>query len=307
MHFWMEVYTLSRKDGHLANLLQRFFGEEPQEVYSQFNASAIMHRDELIRSAMGAISFENVPENWNVPYMKKHLLLGGYFAISDTPMGILPLRCGVTGVSVWEEPTEYIINNPRFSSEVRGVIGEDGALVRLQYNYGNICDILDFYSAMLSACDSAISVNLINSKSSMIAECDSEAEAKSFKLMIDDIQVGKPAVFVRKGLHGKLNVLRAKDTYIATDIQDLKRTIKNDFLSLFGVNNANTTKRERLISDEVNANNQELEDSISHWRECIQEGLDDANRIFGYDLHIRFPLTEEVKDSGTFEGYTQSI
>ena len=97
---------MSRKDGHLVNLLQRFFGEEPQEVYSQFNASAIMHREELIRSAMGAISFENVPYNWNVPYMKKHLLLGGYFAISDTPMGILPLRCTVTGVSVWEEPTE---------------------------------------------------------------------------------------------------------------------------------------------------------------------------------------------------------
>lgn len=303
----MEGYTLNKKDGHLRQLFARFFGEDPQDVYSQFNAASIMHREELIRCAMGAIRFDGVPENWNEPYFKRRLLLNGYFAISDTPMGVLPLECSLTGVSVWNEPTEYIIVNPVFQETLRGVIDEDGAVVRLQYNYGNINDILELYSFMLASCDNSISVNLFNSKATMIAECSSEKEAKSFKLLYDQIAMGSPASFVKDGTMGKMNFLRPKDNYIAGDIQELKRNIKNEFLSLFGVNNANTMKRERMITDEVNANNEELVCNISHWKVCIQAGLDSANRIFGYDLHVSFPLAERKVEYGSGSSDNESI
>ena len=39
----------------------------------------------------------------------------------------------------------------------------------------------------------------------------------------------------------------------------------NEYLTTIGINTANTTKRERQVVDEVNANNMEIKASIKLW------------------------------------------
>ena len=77
-----------------------------------------------------------------------------------------------------------------------------------------------------------------------------------------------------------------KETYIANDVQLLKQSIKNEFLTEIGLNNANTDKRERLITDEVNANNEEIRANVQHWIDSIREGMRRANELFDLNLTI---------------------
>ena len=62
-----------------------------------------------------------------------------------------------------------------------------------------------------------------------------------------------------------------------------------------GIPNANTDKRERLVTDEVNANNIETQSKCAMWLEELQESIKATNDMFGLDLSVewRFPNAYE--------------
>ena len=85
-----------------------------------------------------------------------------------------------------------------------------------------------------------------------------------------------------------------KNSFIAGEVQDVKRTIYNEFLTRIGLNNANTDKRERLNSDEVNANNDEIKAAVSYWKKNLAKCCKEVNRIFP---DIPFSITIEESES----------
>jgi hypothetical protein len=52
-----------------------------------------------------------------------------------------------------------------------------------------------------------------------------------------------------------------------------------------GIPNANTDKRERLITDEVNSNNVETEILAADWMDNIQRAITEVNDMFGDRLN----------------------
>ena len=79
--------------------------------------------------------------------------------------------------------------------------------------------------------------------------------------------------------------------------------IINEFLTEIGIDNANTDKRERLVTDEVNANDEEIRANVQHWLDNISEGFEKANSMFGLDLSVKVRSYEKInrKESGTDE------
>ena len=63
-------------------------------------------------------------------------------------------------------------------------------------------------------------------------------------------------------------------------ISDLRK-IEAEFDTKIGIPNANTDKRERLIADEVNANNFETSAMVNMWLDNIRLGIEQAEELFG--------------------------
>lgn len=258
------------------------------------NRLYISYRDWCLKKLFGAFEFSGVPDNWDYDYLLYNLFIDGYVAITDTNIGVIPLRCGVTGVNAFDHPTTAIFANAVLGNFERELFGNDPsnscALVKLQYNYDGVMPIVDRYALLLAACDNSIAVNLRNSKVAFIGFVSSKQQAATIEKMYDDIDSGKPAVYVKRGdgiTSDDIYYNHVKETYIANDIQLLKQSIKNDFLTEVGLNNANTDKRERLIVDEVNANNDEVQANVQHWLDNITEGLKRANALFGLNLSVK--------------------
>ena len=67
------------------------------------------------------------------------------------------------------------------------------------------------------------------------------------------------------------------------------RKVKEEFLTAIGVPNANTDKRERLITSEVESNNVETRTKIELWKESIERGIKQTKKLFGdMDLSVSF-------------------
>ena len=283
---------------------------EPRDVEGLNNTSVVYYTYEFIRKLFGVYSIENVPEGWDYDYMLERIFLDGLMCITDTPLGVLPLQTGVSGLNVFNHPTTCVIANPVLGSFER-TIDVDCALVKLQYNYGNVWPIINRYASLLAMCDSSIAVNLINTKVAAIFGAESKAEAETYKLMFDRIARGEPAVFIGEGLAKKLSdrllFNQVKQQFVANDVEDLKQRLMDDFLSDIGINNANTDKRERLNTFEVVSNTQEVRSGAEHWLENIQEGFDVANKMFGLQLKIvRKQFKGEDPEGGIKDDFTES-
>lgn len=292
-------------------MLSRYiFQIEPRDVEGLNNTSVVYYTYEFIRKLFGVYAIENVPDGWDYDYMLERIFLDGMMCITDTALGVLPLQTGVSGLNVFNHPTKCVIANPVLGSLKRR-IDVDCALVKLQFNYGNVWPIINRYASLLAMCDSAIAVNLINTKVCAIFGADSKAEAETYKKMYDRISRGDPAVFVGEGLAKKLSdrllFNQVKQQFIAQDVEDLKQRLMDDFLSDIGINNANTDKRERLNTFEVVSNTQEVRSGAEHWLENIQEGFDVANRLYGLNLRItRKQFKSEEPAGGVEDEFTES-
>lgn len=286
-----------------SDLLNNFFARKPKDVDGIANVSTIYYREFLLKKILSRFEFDGLPREWEVDYFLETLFLEGHLTITDTGIGVIPLRCGLTGVGVFNQPTRVIVANPVLGNFER-TIGVDCEVVRIQYNYQGVGWIINRYATLLAMCDSAVAVNLMNTKATYVFKASSKAQAETMKKMYDDITMGRPAVFV--GENGALNednvyVMPAKQNFISDDVQLLKRKIVNEFLTEIGINNTNLDKRERLTDDEVNANNDEVLANIQHWYDNIKDGLDRANRLFNLNLSVKVREFGGITDGNTSE------
>lgn len=289
----------------LDDLKRIYLKQAPKRVEGQWNAANIYYRQWMLKKILSRFDLEGAPDTWDMQYFWTHLFLDGKIAILDTTLGTIPLKCGYTGLNVWDRPTNIIIANHILGSFDR-TIGKDCAFIHLQYDYMGIEPILARYSELLASVDSAIAVNLMNTKAAFIGFVDDAAMANTIKKMYDDITGGEPAVFPRKSQVNPENfiIMNVKQTFVADDLLLVRRKLVNDFLSDIGIDNANLDKRERLNTDEVNANNDEVRFNLLNWCDCIQSGLDVANVLYG--LRLKLKVREMNRNEGEANELTES-
>ena len=283
------------------DMLRDFMTTQPKNV-DPASTSFMYYVRALFRKAMSIYDFKNIPENWDFDYFLSILLSLGFITVTDTALGVVPLRCGISGINVYNHPTTVIIANPVLGNLER-TIDEDCTLIKIAYDYHGIMDIVYRYATLLSECDSSISVNLMNSKVAFIGLVESKAQANSMKAMYDMISKGEPAVFVKGSQINSDTILynHVKENFVAGDIQILKRKIMSEFLTEIGVNNANTDKKERLTDNEVEANDSEIQLNAGYWLENIREGLEKTNKMFNLNL------TVDLKDTYNTEGVIDNV
>ena len=300
--------TNPQKSGKYLEALYEAYGIQPVDVKGVFNARTLYYESQLQRMSFAIVDIEhNKDYRWDKDYIREGLLINGFFTVTNDDNGVtLPLKCGVSGVNVFNRGTTVIVANPVVGSFNR-TIGLDCELVYLQQKQGSrfrsLKPIITLYAQKLANCDAAIDINLFNSRLPFIFQAKDQVTADSFKAMYDEIAKGNPAIYVDESL-GKLlpneqgsaiTVFKGKETFIADVVQNEKMAIINEFLTTIGINTANTTKRERQIVDEVNANNIEIKASIKLWKQNVEECCERVNAMFpDAQLKITFPFYDEL-------------
>lgn len=83
-----------------------------------------------------------------------------------------------------------------------------------------------------------------------------------------------------------INVLRTDAPFIADKTDILLHNILNEALSYMGYDNANQDKRERLVSEEVNANNGLIMGQRNERLILRQKAAEEINALFGLNVSV---------------------
>ena len=283
----------------------------PSTVHVKNTRLARYFRKYLLQKAFSVFKW-TLPEEWDRDYFLYTLYCRGFIAILNTARyGTICQECSPGGYNLYYRPSYVIVTNPLIRETLTLNIDRDCVLLKLQPDYSSIMDIVSYYADQLALASEAMGVNLVNTKSGVVFGADGKAQAETFKKMFDNLSEGDPAVVIGKKLlndDGSPNwfpfVQNVKESYVTSDILSDMRKIEAMFDTEIGIPNANTDKRERLISDEVNANNVETATRCELWLETIRKGLSKANDMFNLQLAVDWRVNPktEIADGWTQEG-----
>ena len=292
-----------KKENGFKELVSGFFHHNPKSVNDMTNNSFFYYQFQLMTKLKSVLTVEGSPSNWNIDNMWDVLLKNGYIPIVTTDIGTLALEGGYYGQNMYYMPTNVLVANPVLG-DINRTIGVDGELLYINYEYNTyqgVMSLINRYAVLLANIDCSLNVSLMNSRVAHVFEANTDAEVKSLEKMYDDVSKGNPAVFLKKGSrpltsNENNSFLNVKNTYIGNDLLLTKKSIMNEFLTEIGINNANTDKRERLNSDEVNANNTEVRCTIMRFIDSLNECAKriNENPNFSDITDLRFSINSRV-------------
>lgn len=250
------------------------------------NAFYWLWYDNLYQLACATLKWEGLPVEIDKRFVSMSLFGSGlvvfywddeydcFFCLRGTPSGEINMY-----------------NNPmRFTAYGAGnyhktLSASECVPIWLNYRRVPILPIIDLYASRLAKFDRAIDVNIAQHMTPAIIECD-ERQRLTLDNLVSEWQGGAPVIL---GNDGMLSSIQAKyltneAPYLADKIQDAKRDILNEFLTLLGVDNSPVDKAERVQSAEVHSNNQAIETFRLIRLDTVREGCAAINRMFGEKL-----------------------
>lgn len=272
----------------------------PSTIHVRNTALSQFFRRYLIQRAFSVFKW-TMPETWSKDYFLYTLYCYGYLVIVNTDkFGVIPQACGLRGLDVFYRPTNAVITNPLLRGIIEPRIGSECTLLKIAPDYRGITDLVGYYGDMLALCAETVGINLLNSHLATVFFAEDKTMAESFKKLYDEVSEGNPAAVVDKHLldsDGKPKwqtfVQNAGQNLIADRVWEIMRKLQNAFDTEIGIPNANTEKRERMILDEVNANNVETFSRASLILESLQEGCKQAREMFGVEIRVEWRTNPE--------------
>lgn len=217
------------------------------------------YRNRLMLLAVNAFKWEGLPEGMPELFIERSLYNTGLLAFAMDPIvGLICCKAVPSGdFNMYDEALYYELHASNgYSQQFKK---DDIVLLRNNKLEIPTSSLVDYYIEQLFEFDRTIQTNVKLQKISNIICCD-ESQRLTLENLLMQYEGNVPFIFGNKNLD--LSALQKTDLnvpYVARDLYELRKDIWRDCLDTIGINNANTDKKERMITGEVNSNNQLIE------------------------------------------------
>ena len=217
--------------------------------------------------------------------------------VKDEKMGFMALRVNPTDkFNVYELPTQVEAFSIGYNQKY-----DFDEIVYIMNNELEIptFNTLSLIGYRLFETERTIDTNLIAMKTPILIEGDTKT-ILTLKNVYMQYSGNTPFIFGNKkfDLSNKLNVLKTDAPYLIDKLELHKHELWNEALTFLGIDNANTDKKERLITDEVESNNE----LISYYLNCFKKTREQACNLINEkflknnDKKIKIKINNDVLD-----------
>lgn len=158
---------------------------------------------------------------------------------------------------------------------------------------------IELFSYRLYETERTIDTNLIAQKTPVLIEGDTKT-ILTLKNVYMQYSGNTPFIFGNKqfDISNKLNVLKTDAPYLIDKLELHKHELWNECLTYLGIDNANTDKKERLITSEVESNNELINFYLNCFYKTRKQACDLINKKFLSDseLKLSISLNKDIKD-----------
>ena len=280
---------------------------------------------ELFNYASQLFIFKGFPKEVDIDYAIENLLLTGNISFfkSNGKYYLLDAFLGGTQNIVYR-PTDIQVSNPilgqlEFTNEMNGVMlfltPFDRAVTQCPGFEGGLYHLISKTAILLADNITSINCAQMNSRVAAICGVETQNDATGVEETLKEIYMGKPYKVVKSSLLSSFQVnplSNSTSSKTITELVELHQYILASFFNAIGIQFNGNMKRERLVTDEVNANSDALVLSIDVMLNSLNKGCESINRIFGLstsvELNPKFerlekPNEEKTDDKGDDKTY----
>jgi hypothetical protein len=218
-------------------------------------------------------------------------------ADNKAPEGYAVLQCMINGPwDMYNYPTvrrAYAVNGLNVD-----LTEENSVLIFNDYLRIPMYPTLMLYAQRLAEIDRTIDINVMNQKTPKIIRC-TDKQRLTFKNLMMQAQGNVYWIFGDKSVDLKdIDILDVTAPYVANEMQILKHQYWNEALTYLGVENVNTEKKERLVSNEVMSNMGDVEAQRFVRLNARKWACQQINETFGLEVDCDFRSGIYIKADG---------
>lgn len=260
-----------------------------------------MKKFEII--ALNLFEWENLPPTIEERYIEKALFDKGLVClVNDENFGEIVVGCSYSqNMNIWGEPTEVITTGYNYvktfniENTINTTYTRDNNVVA---NSAIVCqnndlalstrDMLEYYVNKLVEVELSTFTNVYLQKFPFLINTTKDNEM-TMRTLISKVDKGEPYIMYNKkiaDLNGAVDVFNLNVPFVADKLLQYRFETEREIYTLFGFNN-NFEKKERLLTDEVNSNNDFINCNIDSMFKKRQQFAELMNAKYGWNVQVK--------------------
>ena len=152
---------------------------------------------------------------------------------------------------------------------------------------------VEMFATKIALIDSIIYINANAQKTPYIIKAtpNNAVQVQNFYNTLDDMAM---AIVKDAELDpDAVTVLQTVAPYVANDLTALKHDLISEYMTWLGFYNQSSSKKERMVTDEVTANYDMIDGYRAVYLKQREEGIERCNKLFGTNWKVKFSTEDE--------------
>ena len=256
------------------------------------NQTYIDYLERFKKIALSMFEWVNLPESMNARYLEECLYYKGQAALlKDETKGFINTQsCSNGQINIYGLPTSLNCYSFGYQADRKLYTGlkdekaqkDTCVLVMNTWQKVPTAPTLELFALRLYEAERTCDVNIKAQKTPVLITVD-ESQRLTMENLYSQYDGNKPMIFGDKNQlqSGVLKAITTEAPYIADKVIEYKKEIWNEALTYLGINNIAVNKKERLVTDEANYNNELTNLNLQSFLIPRQEAAKQFNELFG--------------------------
>lgn len=250
--------------------------------------------NQLKRIATSIFEWVNLPDSMNAEYLEKCLYyFGSATFLYDETLGFINTNCASGGnINIYGYPNAFhcfsygyqefriLYTGLKNQSELK----DTTQCVLVMNNIDRIPTQpqIEMYAYRLYEAQRSADVNIKAQKTPVLI-VGTDKQRLTLENLYNQYNGNQPFIFGEKDQISAENMkaLKTEAPFVADKLEEYKKEIWNEVLTFLGINNIQTIKKERVLTDEVNSNNEVINLNLQAMLYPRQKACKQFNELFG--------------------------
>ena len=258
------------------------------------NERVVYYTKYLLNKCQKMLEFDDLPDSIPARNFRRLLQVSGIaLGLNPEKTGGLPYMFygGLGGEpDPYHDPTIATIASPALNFSGTYEIHKDVVVIRHDAWEQGLLPLIRPYATMAAETELSLYIAMINARIPSVIAANDDRTYKSAEEFLRGLEKGNIGLIFETKLLDALRVLPYANTAASqtfTDLIEVSQYLKASLMNDLGINANYNMKRESLSMTESQMNDDGLLPYIDGVIESIQTGLDEYNRLFGYNIRVR--------------------
>ena len=260
----------------------------------------------FLSKTLTMFKYKGLPDSIPYEILENYLQTTGKAFIFkyDDDLIALPIELNSDKVDYYNRPTtgNVFLNNEK---KLITVDLKDGVLISNDYLQLGFTELFNKYSYLINQSELTLYIANVWKRASKIISASDDGTIQSAKEYVNKIENGDISIISTNPIFNDLNITTDNVTSVSlSELIQYDNYFKSNLFNEIGLSSNKDMKKERLITSEIEQNNNVIYPFVDNMIDCRKTGISKVNEMFNLNVSVEFDSswnedTEPKEDTQT--------